>query len=118
MAEEVTQPEETEGPDFGTFLGRRLRGYQAGVLGIGSLNEVPLSADGPGRAIIGRSAEFSSSLQSLLSYRTVQAERTRRTGVCASSGARLIARIRIQRRTIRTGSASRSTCRPAGVRFA
>ncbi len=56
--------------DFGGFLGRRLRSYQSGILGLGSLNDVPVaSASEQGGSVINRSVEFSNSLQSLLSYR-------------------------------------------------
>ncbi len=73
MANERDLPQH-DGPDedFGGFLGRRLRSYQSGVLGLKSLIDVPVSgaAAEHGANVVSRNAEFAGSLQSLLSYRT------------------------------------------------
>ena len=76
MADERELPQhEAPDDDFGGFLGRRLRSYQSGVLGLKSLNDVPVSgaATEQGANLVNRSAEFAGSLQSLLSYRAASA---------------------------------------------
>lgn len=76
MADEQDLPQnDSPGDDFGGFLGRRLRSYQSGILGLGGLHDVPVSgaAAEHGVNVVNRSAEFAGSLQSLLSYRGVAA---------------------------------------------
>ena len=74
MAEEENAPAtDTTEEDFGGFLGRRLRSYQSGVLGVSGLSRVPVGAADQGASVINRSADFSNSLQSLLSYRAAGA---------------------------------------------
>lgn len=73
MADQTDLPQDpTPADDFGGFLGRRLRSYQDGVLGLASLRDVPIGASAAGTDVVNRTAEFNGSLQSLLSYRVGQ----------------------------------------------
>src|SRR5687768_16079915 len=69
MDETTPGPGDQDADDFGHLLGRRLRSYRGGILGdLGSMNARTASTGGE---IVSRSADFTGSLQSLLSYRQV-----------------------------------------------
>src|SRR5687767_4827737 len=69
MDESTPGPGDQPVDDFGQSLGRRLQSYRGGILGdIGSMNTRTASTGGE---IVSRSADFTGSLQSLLSYREV-----------------------------------------------